>query len=427
MSLQLLVILVPVLFGFMGFAIDLGRLYLVRGELNQAASTMAQAAAAQLIGTSASLDTATNVMQASLDNTAGLANKYNFGSLLIGQSSADLTSTVNPPAFFSTLTDAVSSGSQADGTTARHVQVSLLADTPLLFWGLLSVGQSRKATVGATATAGASAPLCTACGISPFVIAVRDVTDTVNFGFGDPTAGTLYTFAYTCIGTPVPTPLTGPVISYGLINRFDASNATLDITQQLFTSAARGLIGSVTPNPNASLMPMSCVGISSGPNETIWPDVVPALCSSPVPTGVTSALCGLYSRIPLGAAPTACTTAVTDFADLSVAYAADTDLTTGQADPYFGYQGNGQRLITVSIVDVLPNAPTGTMTVLGFRQFLLEPDATSAFNPADPRGRFVAQYVGSPAPVSQGYIDDRFALSCPAPVAAGVSKVVLHQ
>ncbi len=56
MSLQLAVILVPVVFGMMGFALDLGRLYLVRGELNQAAAAAAIAAATQLIGTAASLD-----------------------------------------------------------------------------------------------------------------------------------------------------------------------------------------------------------------------------------------------------------------------------------------------------------------------------------------------------------------------------------
>ncbi len=66
MSLQLLVIMVPVLFGFMGFAIDLGRLYLIRGELNQAANAMALAAAAQLLGTTASLGNATTVSQLSL-------------------------------------------------------------------------------------------------------------------------------------------------------------------------------------------------------------------------------------------------------------------------------------------------------------------------------------------------------------------------
>ena len=51
MSLQMLVILVPVIFGMMGFALDLGQLYLIRGELNQAAIAMAVAAAAQLNGT----------------------------------------------------------------------------------------------------------------------------------------------------------------------------------------------------------------------------------------------------------------------------------------------------------------------------------------------------------------------------------------
>src|ERR1035438_10533632 len=68
-SMPLLVILVPVLFGLMGFALDLGRLYLVRGELNQAASAMALAAAEQLIGTDASLGNATTAASQSLDNT----------------------------------------------------------------------------------------------------------------------------------------------------------------------------------------------------------------------------------------------------------------------------------------------------------------------------------------------------------------------
>ena len=48
MSLQLLILLVPVIFGLMGFALDLGRLWLIRGELNQAANAMALAAAAQM-------------------------------------------------------------------------------------------------------------------------------------------------------------------------------------------------------------------------------------------------------------------------------------------------------------------------------------------------------------------------------------------
>ena len=51
LTIQFLVIMVPVVLGMMGFAVDLGRMYLVRGELNQAASAMAIAAASKLNGT----------------------------------------------------------------------------------------------------------------------------------------------------------------------------------------------------------------------------------------------------------------------------------------------------------------------------------------------------------------------------------------
>ena len=56
--MQLLIIMVPVLFGLMGFAVDLGRLYLIRGELNQAATAMAMAAAQNLNGSAGSLELA---------------------------------------------------------------------------------------------------------------------------------------------------------------------------------------------------------------------------------------------------------------------------------------------------------------------------------------------------------------------------------
>jgi len=79
MSLQLLVILVPVLFGMMGFAIDLGRLWMVRGELHQAASAMALAAAGQM-GPTMPLMGVPAANQA-LNEANG--NTYNFGSTAI--------------------------------------------------------------------------------------------------------------------------------------------------------------------------------------------------------------------------------------------------------------------------------------------------------------------------------------------------------
>jgi len=436
MSLQLAVIMVPVLIGMMGFAIDLGRLYLIRGELNQAANAMALAAAAQLVGTSASLDNATAVAQQSLDNTNHLGNKYNFGSLVIGQTTGNLTSTVNAPAYFATIADATgatgSSGTEADGTTARHVQISLTADAPLLFWGILSVGQSRKTPIAGQALAGISAPLCTACGIAPFAIAPLDATDTVNFGFGDPTAGTLYTFAFECNRTGAvtgPPTLAGAVVEYVIINRYDTANATLDETQQLYKDGAQGLVASFDPNPTGSPVPLACAGINDA-SETIWASAVPTACaatSSPNPS-VIEALCGLYSRFDNTSPPAICSTDVTDFADLSAAYLPDTDLVTGETDLYTSYTGDERRIVTVPIVNGLAPNTAATMTVLGFRQFFLEPNPDGSFlNPADSYGRFVAQYIGSPAPVQQGWFDDHFGLGCPIPVPSGPGKVVLHQ
>jgi len=427
MSIQLAVILVPVLFGLMGFALDLGRLYLIRGELNEAANAMALAAAAQLIGTASSLDNATSAANQSIDNTNQIGNKYNFGLLPINQTTGNLVSTVAPPSFFAAVADASAggSGTAADGTTAQFVQINITADAPLVFWGILPVGQSRKTPIAAQALAGISAPLCVACAIEPFAVAAINASDTANFGFGDPTAGTLYTFAFECSGTPTPAALAGTVISYGILNRYDAANATLDESQQLYRDGAGGLIASTDPNPTGSAVPIGCAGIND-PSEVIWASSSPNLCSAAAPLAVIDALCGLYSRFDNANPPGVCTTNVTDFADLSAAYLPDTDVTTGQTDAYTAYLGNGRRVITVTVVDTLQTAVIGTMTVLGFRQFLVEPNADGTFlNPADTNGRFVAQYIGNPVPVKQGYFDDHFALGCS--VASGPGKVVLHQ
>src|SRR5437763_1914157 len=141
MSIQLAVILVPVLFGFLGFALDLGRLYLIRGELNQAANAMAVQAASQLLGTAAS---ATNVQNA-LQSTNGPAYSYNFGTIPIGGSTANLTSTIETPTCFATVADATSgAGESPDCGSAQAVHVNLPADAPLIFFSLLPRGESRN-------------------------------------------------------------------------------------------------------------------------------------------------------------------------------------------------------------------------------------------------------------------------------------------
>jgi len=430
MSLQLLVILVPVLFAFMGFALDLGRLYLVRTELNQAANALALAAAGQLLGTTASIDNATTaVTQATDTTTGGVANTFNFGSLVAGNATGALSSTV-APAFFSTVADATAAnGNPSDGQSARFVQITLRAEAPLLFWSMLPGGESRKTLVATQAVAGISAPVCTACGAEPFAVAALDATDTVNFGFGDPTAGQLYTFAFECVGTGriAALPGTTAVIQYALLNRADA-NSALDEQQQLFRDGAGGLIASSTPNPTGSSVPLACMAVGDAV-ENIWPATSPNTCGSAAPIGAVKAMCGLSTRAPFGQPLSgACTLTGTDVTDLSTAFLPDTDQRADQTLLYADYTGNGRRIITIPIVDTLAINVVSTMTILGFRQFLLMPaqDGTP-LDPGDTAGRFVVQYIGSPAPVAQGYFDDRFQLnggSCPA---NGPGKVVLHQ
>jgi hypothetical protein len=165
--------------------------------------------------------------------------------------------------------------------------------------------------------------------------------------------------------------------------------------------------------------------------EAVWNGpaftAVPPACTAALPPVAGAALCGLYTRFDNQTQNATCTGTVTDYATLLPSSLPDTDTTTGQGDIYPAYTGNGRRVITVPVVDALaPNSAT-PMTVLGFRQFLVQPSAGGTpFDPSDPNGRFVATYLGSPMPLRQGYIDDRFqGGACPA--ASGPGKVVLHQ
>jgi Flp pilus assembly protein TadG len=425
LSIQFLVIMVPVVLGMMGFAVDLGRIYLVRGELNQAASAMALAAAGSLNGTVLATTTATSAAQATLDNSLGDANAYNFGSLVVGQGNALLNSVVQSPAFFQNLSDAQASLGQAgvagsaDGTTAHYAVINLTADAPLLFWSLLSLGQSRKTTIAAAAIAGISAPVCTGCGIEPFAVAAVNSSDPVDFGF---IQAQLYTFGFSCTGTTALLPgTTGPAVPYLIIDRYNTSLAFSE-DQQLFRVGANGLIPSTMPSQSCSII---------GTTENPWASTVTAIqaCGAATPNAsVEQAMCGVSSRLTDPTQITACTTAVTDITDLGAAYIADTDSLT-ETD-YTAYTGNNRRVLTLPIVNALSTTPA-IMQVLGFRQFLLEPTTTStaapqANIPTDGDGRFAAMYIGSVAPVKQGSLTETgINISCG--ISNGPGKVVLHQ
>ena len=413
--------MVPVFFGLMGFAIDLGQLYAMRSELKAAANSMALAAAAKLTGTEAALDGATAAARLTIETTSGYGNKYGFGAFPIGETTGNLSSEVSDPTYYAAVVDAIgdssaSTGGEVGGAQAKHARVTIRADAPLLFWSFLSLAQERKISLQVQSVAGQSAPLCAACGIEPLAIAAPDSSDTEGFGL---TVNQRYTLYYSCQagGLNRPGPLGGaPLLAYLLLNRYNP-NATLypDEQQQAYRNGAQGM----PPIPGGAwsdTLAYACVRIATtGAGENVWATATPGSCGQVTPT-VTSALCGLDSRFE-SAAPSACST-ITDVDTLLSLYTQDTDL--NDLDDYTTYAGNGRRIITVPIVDALN--PAGGMLVLGFREFLVEPyPGATNLTPSDQLGRFVALYIGSVVPVRQG-----LAGGCPQQ-AAGPGKVVLHQ
>ena len=372
-SLQLLVLLVPVFFGLMGFALDLGRLYLIRGELNQAASAMALSAATQLLGT-------VDLHRQCHHRGESAPGRYapdtpraiTSAPTIIGQTTGLLSSTVNSPAFFATLADALgtssgTSGNTADGTTARHVQITLTADAPLLFWSLLSAGQGahhvhrrdrrRRASARRFAWPAAS---CRSPS-SRWIRAIRRTTAS------SPAATTRSpTSALPAAANPAPhiaerehrqlpadRSLTTPAMCWTTRR------------QQLYIGGANGLLAAPTSDVTAAGLPDVLRhhrqrGGDLGIDQRREFSASPGTCGS-VPTRRCRICCAACIRAWTSRSlrPAAAPTAVTDAANLATTFLADTSPLPRaiHGGDYTAYTGNGRRIITVPIVDAF-----GTLT-----------------------------------------------------------------
>ena len=175
------------------------------------------------------------------------------------------------------------------------------------------------------------------------------------------------------------------------------------------------------------MAPASCVNIGDIESIPASGNATPGQCTAgQAQVDVTNLVCGLQTRLSTEAPPL-CQTNVTDFGTLSTNYQPDTF--PDYIDDPTAYAGNGRRILTVAVVNVLATDITcaAAMTVLGFRQFLLEPASDGSFDPTDRNGRFAALYLGSVAPVPQGWFDTRYAPSCRSYLTVGPGKVVLHQ
>lgn len=355
MAIQVVVLLVPVLFGLMGFAVDLGRMYSARNDLKNAANSIAEAAAAELAGTGVSVENATAAGLYAIGVANGRGNLYDFGGLQIGQSSGNLNSETPSMNFYDTVASALGSegapGGEAGSTTARHVKVTVRGEAPLVFWRFLPLAQEGKLNLVAQAVAGISSPVCQACGIEPIAVQAISQDDTADFGF---TVGSRYTLGYLCNGGPNPGALTNTVqrVPYVLLNRYNEGAQVLaDELTQIYRIGAMGLPANIDST-------LSCVRYNA--EETIWVNAAPLACNqNRVNSQITAFLCGLAARFDNATVPAACNLVAETDTILSAA-SVDTDL--ADTEDYTAYTGNRRRVITAPIVDT---ASVSTMVVLG--------------------------------------------------------------
>ncbi len=424
-----------VMFGLLVMATDVGRMYLIQGELQTAADAAATAAALRLIGISNAVMHAGDQVTASFDSTTGNDNRFNLRINQIGVTGDTNLVTTTAVDYFSTLTDALSNinGGQAgsiDWTTGiypKYVRVQISAQAPVLFVPLLSRNVSSLPTVAVASVAGVSAALCAATGIDGMAVVDQSAgADDVNFGL---VPGAFYTlFLSTLQQTPnapvTPGPQAGTVatVPYAILNHVPAGPSNLDLDSTLFEMGAAGVSSA------AGLTPPANITIES--TETAYPDLAGNI--TPGTSVGRNIICGLNTRFGADPSLNICGTVVSgEFATLAAGFRADTDLgtdtyaadagltSTGLQDFATEYDGSLRRVLTTAVVDA-----ADTLNVLNFRQFLIEmsPGQTQGLNPAGGvgnAGAFRAQYIGAPVPIRAGG-------GGTCRVSLGVGRVVLH-
>jgi Flp pilus assembly protein TadG len=414
-------------FGFLVMATDFGRLYLIQAELQTGADAAALAAATRLVGTSTAAVNADAQMTASFDSTTGNDNRFNLRLNPIGVSGGTGLVTETVIDYFLTLADALANvnGGQTGsidwgtGLYPKYARVQITAQAPVTFVPLLGSTLNTQPSITVAAVAGLSAPICSACGIDGLaVVDQSEGEDTINFGF---TPGQFYTLYLTpaqqtpnAPATPMTLPGTESIVPYVILYHIPVGLQGLDLDGALFEIGAGGLSNSPGLDPPGI--------ITIGLSETAYPELAGNTAAG-ASTG-QDILCGLNTRFGVDPSLNNCGTAAGgEFLELAVLFGSDTDLaaetadTTGLQDYSTEYIGNLRRILTVPVVDA-----ADTLTVLNFRQFLIERSTTvsEGLDTSLVSGAFRAQYLGAPVPLRCG------AAGGACLVTQGIGRVVLH-
>ena len=166
--------------GMLGLATDVGRLYIVKTELQGNADLAAMAAAYALDGTAQGIVKARSLAQNGFGAGAPL-NRWNFATQTVS----------TPQVTFGTLSGAIYTSAPANPVGVIFVQVSV-AQTLRLFFLPIMPSISANSTVSATAIAGQAVRSTLGNGLAPFSPSAHNPADP-NFGF---TIGGNYTLKW---------------------------------------------------------------------------------------------------------------------------------------------------------------------------------------------------------------------------------------
>jgi hypothetical protein len=347
-SLILIGLTLVIMISMVGLAIDLGRIFVYKSELQTFADNSAMAAVAKMDGTQAGVQSA-NSMALTGPDGASLANKVNFDSTTI--------STVTPTyaTSFSGTYDSYATASTPSTNTYRFIKVVASANVPLNFLPVLP-NIATAYTISASATAGQMAlSTLTDGGVLPFAPDAINQSDTTNFGF---TQGTEYSLKWpksggtTCGGdVGIPNfPPGSPPSEHGFV----------DIGEGNSNSNVRtAIIDGGYPNAN----------------------------SSPSSLATGDSLGGVPGNRGSSIFDALATRAAQDTDDTSTTYAAYKS----------GGTGNGRRVVTVAVGGTWSgNGNNAATTILGFANFFLDTSYSGS------SGGICATYIGPANMTSAG-------------------------
>ena len=340
-SLLAVVVSASVMLASMGLAVDVGRMFIVKNELQRFADASAMAACRQLDGTQTGL---TEAHKVALVGPLGdsLPNGWNFDSATVS------TVTDNYGTTFSGGYDSYATGLGSTTNSYRFISVKAQATLPLYFLRVIP-GLPTVQAIDAVATAGQQASNAVGNGgLAPFMPDAHDPTDTRNFGF---------------------TPNVPYTMKWGNGSR---------------NTSCAGDVGFNNPNPSSQ---HGFVDLGQGNGNSALRDVIvyggyPNASSTPST---------VYEGLFLGGVPGNRGSSI--FGALQERSNQDPDQMSMTWEAYKSANtGNNRRVITMAIGD--PSTWTGngngTAKVIGFGNFLLYPGATYTGS----SGAVCAIYIG---------------------------------